>query len=198
MAMLYARLGSSWRVAPTGRGLAGLAPRLLSGRSAPPCSRTRARAETHQASEIARLTDDIVAAEGRLAAVFDRRPMPRASEVAAMRQEVSEMKAQLALVMGAAGPGAALDGPAPSDVELADRARQAFLEVERLLGQRSGGANSRDDEAAIAVLEAENERLRTEATALLMRQQQLEDLVAANIGAGAGSGGSSRTLPAPR
>ncbi|KAG2428589.1 hypothetical protein HYH02_014291 [Chlamydomonas schloesseri] len=111
--------------------------------------------------------------------------MPRAGVVAAARQEVSDMKAQLAaLVGGAAGAVTLTSDAALSDDELAEKARQAFLEVERMLGQKTGKSNGRDDATAIAVLEAENERLRVEATALLMRQQQLEELVASVIAKG--------------
>ncbi|KXZ44313.1 hypothetical protein GPECTOR_69g406 [Gonium pectorale] len=87
------------------------------------------------------------------------------------------MKSQLQKLIGgddlSALPG---NSPVASDEELAEKARQAFLEVERLLGQKSG-SKGRVDGAAIAVLEAENERLRLEATTLLMRQQQLEELL---------------------
>ncbi|GFR40147.1 hypothetical protein Agub_g703, partial [Astrephomene gubernaculifera] len=138
---------------------------------------------TDQSAEAAKLTQSIVEAESRLAVLFEPgKPMPRAGVVAAMRQEVSELKAQLAaLVSGGAGAEAVMDSALATDDELAERARQAFLEVERLLGQKNGSARSRQDEAAIALLEAENERLRIEAMALLLREQQLEELVAAKL-----------------
>ncbi|KAG2500963.1 hypothetical protein HYH03_000785 [Edaphochlamys debaryana] len=124
--------------------------------------------------DVPQLTSAIVEAEAKLAALFEPgKPMPRAGVVASLRQEVSEMKGALARLMGQSGPTASLDSGNASDEELAERARQAFLEVERLVGNKGGG---RDDSGAIATLEAENERLRLEATALLMRQQQLEDL----------------------
>ncbi|PNW86580.1 hypothetical protein CHLRE_02g092451v5 [Chlamydomonas reinhardtii] len=111
--------------------------------------------------------------------------MPRAGIVAAARQEVSDMKAQLAALMGgAAAASAGVSDGALTDDELAEKARQAFLEVERMLGQKTGTSSRRDDATAIAVLEAENERLRVEATALLVRQQQLEELVASVIAKG--------------
>ncbi|GLI64119.1 hypothetical protein VaNZ11_007294 [Volvox africanus] len=132
----------------------------------------------NQSLEITKLTDEILQAEARLAALFEPgRPMPRAGMVAAMRQEVSELKANLAAIMSSNSPEYMMDAQPENDDELAERARQAFLEVERLVGQTSGGAFTKDDGARIAVLEAENERLRLEATTLLLRQQQLEELV---------------------
>ncbi|EFJ52462.1 hypothetical protein VOLCADRAFT_115948 [Volvox carteri f. nagariensis] len=117
-------------------------------------------------------------AEAKLASLFEPgKPMPRAAVVGAMRQEVSELKAKLAAMMSGSSADAVLGARSETDDELADRARQAFLEVERLLGHKSGGTHAMDDAGAIAVLEAENERLRLEATALLLRQQQLEELV---------------------
>ncbi|KAG2435082.1 hypothetical protein HXX76_007169 [Chlamydomonas incerta] len=94
------------------------------------------------------------------------------------------MKAQLGVLMGRGSAASAASDAALSDDELAEKARQAFLEVERMLGQKTGASNRRDDATAIAVLEAENERLRVEATALLVRQQQLEELVASVIAKG--------------
>ncbi|GIL72096.1 hypothetical protein Vretimale_508 [Volvox reticuliferus] len=136
------------------------------------------RPTDNQSLEITKLTDDIRQAEARLAALFEPgRPMPRAGMVAAMRQEVSELKANLAAIMSGSSSEVMVDAQPESDDELAERARQAFLEIERLVGPKSGGLYAQDDAAGIAVLEAENERLRLEATALLLRQQQLEELV---------------------
>ncbi|GLC34579.1 hypothetical protein PLESTB_001246100 [Pleodorina starrii] len=140
------------------------------------------RPTDEQSAEVAKLTEGILEAEKKLAALFEPgKPMPRAGVVASMRQEVSVKKARLAAIMSGSAPADMANEAPATDDELAERARQAFLEVERLTGQRSGSADLRDDGTAIALLEAENERLRAEATALLQRQQQLEELVEKHI-----------------
>lgn len=165
--------------------------RGLRSRTSPPCSMVRhggalpqraavivTRAVpgsgSPQSEELSRLTQSIVEAEARLEGVFEPgKPMPRASVVTGMRQEVADLKEKLAILMGGVPAGTI----SAVDKDMEAQARQAFLEVERVVEERSGRNAKRDDGAAIAVLEAENERLRQQATALLMHQQQLEDLV---------------------
>lgn len=158
---------------------AGQAPVCSRVRWAPPALRQGpvARVQTGEAAPgIAQLTQSVVDAEAKLSAMFEPgKPMPRAGVVAELRQEIVVMKERLAAAMGGAGGGAGSASGSGIDKDMEAHARQAFLEVERVIGEQTS-RNRPDDGAAIAVLEAENERLRAEATALLLHQQQLEEL----------------------
>jgi len=137
--------------------------------------------------------------ERYLASLFESgKPMPRAAQVAELREEIDSLQAQLqnrpqqvrvppaaAEQQRQSGPGPIQLNPKPpkfgptgsrSTTKTNALADAAFVAVEEQLRANQGMGASDDRE--IARLEAENTMLRAEANRLLLRQQQLEQLLA--------------------
>lgn len=116
------------------------------------------------------LLQQIAEKESQLAAIFDRRPLPKATEVAALRGEITSLKAALPQ---RPAPPVARPRSAPKQEDL-DLAARVFAQLDAGLSNTAPG-NSEDRE--IVALEAENMALRADAHALLQHQALLERLV---------------------
>ncbi|KAI8472622.1 MAG: hypothetical protein J3K34DRAFT_519653 [Monoraphidium minutum] len=142
---------------------------------------------------VAAIEQQIAQKEAQLAAMFDRRPPPKAAEVAEIRKEINALQASLpgqgqaAPAAAAAAPGAPAGAGAPRSKKVdAELAARVMAELEAAMsGPGVGAAEDRE----VALLEAANTALRANAHALLAHQARLEEMLAA---AKAGGGAARR------
>ncbi|GBF93299.1 mitochondrial substrate carrier protein [Raphidocelis subcapitata] len=182
------------RGAPLARAAPRPAPRSLRASAAAAAPADAAAAAVDERA----LLSQIAEKEAQLAGMFERRPPPKAAEVAALRADVNALRAALPQREPAAPPQAQTQpAPARAAAKEGDRALAARIVAELDLALARAGRGNLED-AELAALEAENALLRASARALLQHQAELEALLAAaRAEAGARVGGPAAFTPDP-